>query len=157
MNELLQVGNGIVVPAIATKGSDNIYSVALGDCGSSCLVNFIAKEVDNMTVVCKKHIEDSTYVFQLDLREELEKEQPKIQKVLNPMPGYVCVYYIHITPDMLARVNPGKYWWSIRIEKNGTRKVLGSNVFTILPDGTDTSGGQFFSSELLKNIDDEEM
>ena len=153
-NELITVGKNKVPSLAVTKGSSNIFNVNILDCAPGCLLQYIVKRVDNLTVVCKQHIDDSRYVFKIDLQEETQKQQPKIQMTDHPSADIACIYHIRMDSDVLRNVNPGKYWWTIRVEVNGDKQVFIPNVLTVYADLTDTSGGQIINSTPLINIDD---
>ncbi len=158
INTLLTIGNGIVPPLTVTKGSDNIFNVDIMECDPGCLtLNYIVKQVDNLVVSCKQHMDDTSYVFKLSLREEHEKPQPKILKIEHPTVDISCSYCIYMDRDVLKNVNPGKYWWGIGIEVNGSKQVFSPNVLTINADITDVSGGQIINATPLINIDDVEL
>lgn len=141
------------------KGTDKIIAVLLAEVQNPALLEYNIPEVENIILICKKHIDDISYIFKLELTEEQRKEDPKVtvQPADRGLKINTVEYMFHITPEMTQHILPGKYWYSIHFRKNGQDIQFKANILTIEPNIIDSPGGQFVNSEVLPNLDEYEF
>lgn len=147
---IVSADRGRVRAETMVKGTDKLIPVLVAKSSNGITLDDGAPQLDNITLVCKKHPDDARYIFKLDFLEEQQKENPQV--TIQPYRGREGIkgafaYVFHITPDMTKYVVPNKYWYGISYIINGAKISFRANVLTIEPDITDDSGGQYFQIE----------
>lgn len=144
---IVSADRGRVRAETMVKRTDKLIPVLVAKSSNGITLDDDVPQLDNITLVCKKHLDDARYIFKLDFLEEQQKENPQVTiQSYKGMRG-AFAYVFHITPDMTKYVVPGKYWYGISCIINGAKISLRGNVLTIEPDITDDSGGQYFQIE----------
>lgn len=147
VDPILSADRGRVRAETMTKGTDKYMGILIAKSSNGFTLDDDVPQLDNIKLVCKKHVDDTNYMFKLDFIEEQGKENPKVTAVPHKRMKGTSVYTFHITPDMTQDIIPGKYWYGISFITNGAINSFGSNVLTIEPNITDDSGGQYVQFE----------
>ena len=140
----ISIDYGRVRPEIMVRGTEKYMAVELARRIDFVRIAHDLPKVDNITLVCAKHVDDKNYIFKLSLLDDDGEEtgDVSITEHLKKI-----IYTFHITPELTRNLEPGNYQYGISFIMNGDKKEFSANVLKIEESITDTSGGKIISSD----------